>query len=195
MSETGSNMKEGSEELRLKIYRTLCAESANNPNADSWARMLASRATGFGEMPERLGLAPRQFDKLMARHFPDTDPSPFLAGPSPDPEREQERQELRALIMTHCVEPGEEHEWFADALASGCMGGTHLWHDLGLWSRKDVTAIIEHNFPALKAKNDRDMKWKKFLYKQLCLQEGIYICRSPSCEVCDDYKNCFSPDQ
>jgi nitrogen fixation protein NifQ len=38
------------------------------------------------------------------------------------------------------------------------------------------------------------MKWKKFLYRQLCLEEGIYVCRAPSCEVCKDYDLCFGPE-
>ena len=46
-----------------------------------------------------------------------------------------------------------------------------------------------------KKKNVRDMKWKKFLYKQLCLQEGVYLCRSPSCAVWRDYPVCFGPDE
>jgi nitrogen fixation protein NifQ len=36
------------------------------------------------------------------------------------------------------------------------------------------------------------MKWKKFLYRQLCLEEGIYVCRAPSCDVCRDYDLCFA---
>jgi nitrogen fixation protein NifQ len=47
----------------------------------------------------------------------------------------------------------------------------------------------------LKARNDRDMKWKRFFYKQLCNQEGVYTCRSPSCEVCADYVRCFGPEE
>jgi nitrogen fixation protein NifQ len=49
-------------------------------------------------------------------------------------------------------------------------------------------------FPALAARNDRDMKWKKFLYKQLCEREEIFICRSPSCAVCSDQRLCFGPE-
>ncbi|MFM8444786.1 MAG: nitrogen fixation protein NifQ, partial [Methylococcus sp.] len=33
--------------------------------------------------------------------------------------------------------------------------------------------------------------WKKFLYKQLCEAEGIYVCRAPSCGECVDYADCF----
>jgi nitrogen fixation protein NifQ len=74
------------------------------------------------------------------------------------------------------------------------MGADHLWQDLGLGSRQDLSELFWRNFPALAAMNQRDMKWKKFLYKQLCFQEGIYTCRAPSCEVCVDYSSCFGPE-
>jgi nitrogen fixation protein NifQ len=54
---------------------------------------------------------------------------------------------------------------------------------------------MERNFPSLAARNDKNMKWKKFFYKQLCDAEGIYVCRSPSCEVCVDYAQCFAPEE
>ncbi|MCK7499364.1 MAG: nitrogen fixation protein NifQ [Comamonadaceae bacterium] len=31
------------------------------------------------------------------------------------------------------------------------------------------------------------MKWKKFLYKQLCEREEILVCKAPSCAVCCDH--------
>ena len=53
---------------------------------------------------------------------------------------------------------------------------------------------MHDNFRTLAERNTQDMKWKKFLYKQLCISEGIYICRAPSCEVCVDYAACFAPE-
>ena len=50
---------------------------------------------------------------------------------------------------------------------------------------------MHDNFRPLAEQNTKDMKWKKFLYKQLCIGEGIYVCRAPSCEVCVDYAACF----
>jgi nitrogen fixation protein NifQ len=50
------------------------------------------------------------------------------------------------------------------------------------------------NFPKLFDLNTGDMKWKKFLYKRLCEEEGIYVCRSPSCTECKDHDDCFGPE-
>lgn len=82
----------------------------------------------------------------------------------------------------------------AEIIAAGCMGSDHLWQDLGLRQRTELSLLMAHNFPALAEKNRHDMKWKRFLYKQLCETEGIYTCRSPSCEVCVDYHACFGPE-
>ncbi len=82
----------------------------------------------------------------------------------------------------------------AGIVAAGCMGSDHLWQDLGLRQRAELSFLMEHHFPALAEQNCHDMKWKRFLYKQLCEAEGIYTCRSPSCEVCVDYHACFGPE-
>lgn len=83
----------------------------------------------------------------------------------------------------------------AEIVIAGCMGSDHLWQDLGLWQRADLTHLMLHNFEPLALRNQRDMKWKKFLYKQLCEAEGIYVCRSPSCEVCIDFHSCFGSEE
>ncbi|WP_462322630.1 nitrogen fixation protein NifQ [Halochromatium sp.] len=91
-------------------------------------------------------------------------------------------------------EPSPEQHWMAGIIAAGCMGSDHLWQDLGLLQRAELSFLMAQNFPALASQNSRDMKWKRFLYKQLCEAEGIYTCRSPSCEVCVDYHACFGPE-
>jgi nitrogen fixation protein NifQ len=54
---------------------------------------------------------------------------------------------------------------------------------------------METGFPALAALNTGDMKWKKFIYRQYCARDGIYVCPAPSCGVCIDYAKCFAPEE
>ena len=82
----------------------------------------------------------------------------------------------------------------AETVAVACLGDNHLWQDLQLPSRAGLSALMNHWFPALAARNNRDMKWKKFLYKQLCEREQVFVCRSPSCVVCTDYDKCFGSE-
>ncbi|WP_455216953.1 nitrogen fixation protein NifQ [Kaarinaea lacus] len=172
------------------------ANSTGLLNDNILAAMLASACAGEGSMPVYLGLGKTEYDKLMNCYFPGVElPIRSMAGIEIDALRREEQQDLRDLILEHRNSEDSINEWMAEILVQGCMGGNHLWQDLGLWSRKQLTALLENNFTALAKKNDRDMKWKKFFYKQLCQREGIYICRSPSCEVCPDYQNCFAPEE
>lgn len=159
------------------------------------AVMLASLMAGRGAMPRHLGLPKEDFDALLLHHFPGIDPNQFYHYGKPLPsDRTDEMADLRALFVAH-IEPGERHGgWHATILLSGCMAENHLWQDMGFRSRSDVKGYLNLVFPALAARNVKDMKWKKFFYKQLCNQEGIYTCRAPSCAVCDDYAKCFGAE-
>jgi nitrogen fixation protein NifQ len=145
-------------------------------------------------LPAGLGLASHDFRALMTRHFPGFGLTAQLARAPDLGERGVEWDDLLALLMQYrgCADPSET--WLALIVATACMGGDHLWQDLGLWQRADLTQLMARNFPGLTALNTRDMKWKKFLYKQLCDRAGVYVCRSPSCEVCVDYAKCFGSE-
>jgi nitrogen fixation protein NifQ len=182
---------------REVVYRELCERSDGSELADLVARMLASQVSGMGDMPQRLGLSRHQFANLLQQLYNLDDSSSFdQYGSELDLSRSPEHEDLRNLYLEHTA-PGisqQTAEWVADILVAGCMGGDHLWQDMGFWSRNDLSAIIRFAFAPLADKNTQDMKWKKFFYKQLCVREGVYACRAPSCQVCVDYVNCFGPE-
>lgn len=178
-----------------EIHSRLMFASRGLRNDDALACMLASQCVGKGNMPPRLGLSKDNYKIMMQLHFSGIElPLDYMVDPGADKTRFDEQNELRSLFLSHRVDSEATTEWIADILIAGTMSANHLWQDLGLWDRRDLTALITVNFPELAKKNDRDMKWKKFLYKQLCIQEGVYTCRSPSCEVCPDYSDCFGPE-
>jgi nitrogen fixation protein NifQ len=61
-------------------------------------------------------------------------------------------------------------------------------------NRDELSQLMWLNFPALASLNTGDMKWKKFLYRQFCSREGIYVCPAPSCGQCQEYAKCFGPE-
>jgi len=75
------------------------------------------------------------------------------------------------------------------------LGGNHLYQDMGLPDRQALSALLERHFTALYLKNVGNMKWKKFFYKQLCDRAEVKLCPAPSCQVCNDYRNCFGPEE
>lgn len=180
---------------RQATYCWLMQHSQGLPNDDTLARMLATQASGGGSLPLGLGLTPEKFAALLARHFPTCLVIPARPLPRWDARLLEEKDDLIKLLNLHCAGQDQSERWLSVIVATGCMANDHLWQDLGLWSRQDLSELMRRNFPTLAAKNNRDMKWKKFLYKQLCEQEGIYLCRAPSCAVCCDYTNCFGSEE
>ena len=176
------------------LYALLMARTTGLLNDDLLARMLANQAATQSALPPGLGLEAGDFRALMDRHFPGFTLPAKLVEPSHLGSRSAEWDELLALLQEYRAGADFSESWMALIVATACMGGDHLWQDLGLWSRNDLSQLMASNFPGLKALNNRDMKWKKFLYKQLCERTGVYVCRSPSCEVCTDYAKCFGPE-
>lgn len=180
---------------RQHIYQDLMARADQSPNSVWLAQIIASWSVGDGVLPDSLGLSPAQFQQLIDRTFPGYQLAmQAFSGSSLDFSRMLEKQDLEILLAQFAANPGVETEWLIAMIVAACLGSDHLWQDLGLWARADLSAMLGYNFPELLVRNSKDMKWKKFLYKQLCEAEGLYVCRAPSCEVCKDYPQCFGPE-
>ena len=111
--------------------------------------------------------------------------------------RQDEVDDVRVLLLDHAdpaAGSADERWWVAQTVALACLGDNHLWQDLQFASRAELSALMCHWFPALVERNHADMKWKKFLYKQLCERAEVFICKAPSCAVCTDHKLCFGPE-
>lgn len=176
------------------LYGELMAHAAGSPNDELFAQMIASQIDGIGALSPGLGLAEQDFSALLARHFPGAELVIRNAGQTEDP-RALERDDVLALLLEHRAYRDSSEEWMAEIVTAACMASDHLWQDLGLRSRDYLGKLMTQNFPSLAAKNVHDMKWKKFIYKQLCEKEGINACRAPTCEYCADYLNCFGPEE
>jgi len=176
------------------LYAELMSHAIGLPNDDLFAQMISSQIEGVGALPPGLGLEEADFSELLARHFPGAVLEIRCMGNITDP-RALERDDVLALLLESRTGIDISEQWMAQIVTTACMASDHLWQDLGLWSRDDLSRLMTKNFPALAARNVHDMKWKKFLYKQLCEKEGINACRAPSCQVCIDYLKCFGPEE
>jgi nitrogen fixation protein NifQ len=200
-----------------RVYARLMTRAVGAGNDHAFATMIASQSAGRSALPPWLGLEPAAYRCLLEYHFPGIGIDRVghldlaserrqcgafagldrvaLFGSAPglqphDPRFDERDELIRLLLMDKAGECPSE-VWMAHVIAAGCMGGDHLWQDLGLNDRSELNALMRRNFPSLAARNAKDMKWKRFLYKQLCEAEGVYACRAPSCEVCTDYHVCF----
>ena len=179
------------------------AVRADDPTVLALAGVLscAFEQDGVRALPIR-GLNGQQTRWLLARWFPGADavlaPAWHAQADAPRCEpRYDEVDDLVALFVEH-ADPGagtrDEAACVAHALAGACLGANHLWQDLRLPSRGELSALLGYWFPRLAARNVHNMKWKKFFYKQLCEREGLLVCKAPSCGVCSDYAHCFGPE-
>lgn len=176
------------------LYAKLMAHAVGFANDGLFAQMIASQSVGGGALSCCLSLDEKEFFELLKQHFFGVELDFRKDSKTPDP-RAIERDDVLKLLLEHRAGRDASEIWMARIVTDACMANDHLWQDLGLWSRADLSRLMTQNFPSLAQKNVHDMKWKKFIYKQLCEQEGINACRAPSCEYCADYLNCFGPEE
>ena len=181
------------EDERLATYRRLMG-SRWTFSEHALASMLASYRHGQGAMPARLGLDAHLYARMLDHHFPGQTWEEASSAPAWDRDTMPEYAELKALFVEHQAGHLQEQPWWIEIMIIGCSGRNHLWEDLGLFTRRDLTQLMHVHFPELAATNDRDMKWKKFLYKRLCDREGIIACPAPSCDACAHFSECFAPE-
>ena len=160
---------------------------------------LAPQRAGHYRMPIS-GLRADELLELIGSKFPGAgDLLPTLLhwheqGMAAPPQRQDEFEDLLALLLAHQSVAGKDSRWLACAIATACMADNHLWQDLGLPNRGVLSSLMQTHFSALKLKNSGDMKWKKFFYRQLCQAQEVLICKSPSCTLCCDYAICFGAE-
>ncbi len=170
-------------------------------NSAIFQMVLTSQRKGLTCLPYRLGMEASdylafyshyrtQFSILSDREIAKDDLRQTLMEMRID-----EYRDIRELLIANRRSRGTSELWMASIVAAGCLGGDHLWRDMGLVNRKVLSDLLVANFPNLAQRNSQDMKWKKFFYKQLCEQQGSYVCRAPSCGHCAAYSDCFGPEE
>jgi nitrogen fixation protein NifQ len=188
--------------VKYRAKLIACAGNAGDPTVLALAGVLSAafERQGIAVLPI-YGLDARRTRRLFHRWFPGADlalqlawsEAAAMAGDS----RHEETADLVALFTEYADpqagSPGDA-TCVSYALAQASLGEQHLWQDLYLPSRQELSALIGRWYPRLAASNTHDMKWKKFFYKQLCEREEIFVCRSPTCGECSDYPVCFGPE-
>jgi len=187
------------------VYRALMdgPATAGIPAEDRhlFACLLAVASTEEPAPHRSLNLSPELLQALLLRVFPHVvEREPFLARErEPCSEPPEINPEVEALLNGY--RPVFAHGWaaFASLLLARVLAGRaahpgHLWVAMGLTARPQLSAAIGRHLPALKAANQRNMRWKRFLFKQVCDLNGGTMCKTPNCGDCSDYALCFAPE-
>lgn len=182
---------ERSRRVAQLLERPATAHAAADPLRPIWASMLAGRTLGEGVLPGTLGLLPAEFQCLVEEYFPGM----HCECTSAASRAIEELDDLFDLLVAHRAGRQPSEVWLARSVAWGCGGCDHLWQDLGLAHRGELSFLMQTAFTSLAALNVHDMKWKKFIYRQYCSKEGIHVCPTPSCAECADFTNCYAPQE
>jgi nitrogen fixation protein NifQ len=143
-----------------------------------------------------LGLQPREWRALLARHFKHAAvPALPLAVSNSTNANEHTNfvHTLHTLLFTHtsAIVHADDAHCLATIIAHACLRPDHLWRDLGLAGRDEVTWMLTRYFPTLVALNVANLRWKKFLAAQRALSLGLEPGPAPGCPGCEDYGHCF----
>jgi nitrogen fixation protein NifQ len=111
----------------------------------------------------------------------------------PDHEPDDEERSVLDLLEAERDSDSPAARFLPAILARRSMEPNHLWEDLGLAQRPDLTALMQRHFPGLAARN-KGMRWKRFLYRALCESQGFVACAAPSCSACDEFLVCFGEE-
>lgn len=117
----------------------------------------------------------------------------LLAGPGPLLRGDDERCLLDLLVRGASTGSALEN-LLAGMIARRAQQPNHLWQDLGLRNRNELSRLMFDYFGPLAHRNRQDMKWKKFFFRTICRDATYSLCTAPSCAECCDFDNCFNEE-
>ncbi|MDX8456883.1 nitrogen fixation protein NifQ [Mesorhizobium sp. VK9D] len=150
---------------------------------------------GEATATEATGLSRAELRDVLASSFPTFPFKAFALEEMGEPEPDPEEELLRELLLAHALPGDPASARFAKIIARRAMRNDHLWQDLGLFNRTELSRLLATHFPTLAAGNTQNMKWKKYFYRKLCEAEGFSLCTAPSCRECNDFAGCFGPEE
>lgn len=180
---------------RAATYRRLMSSGGRGDLFDRHlfaCTLAAALAQHEKPLEEYLGLTTPVLRLMMAAYFPDYRldlNSLYKPG-----EEAIEEEDFRFLLLQYRAKGIPEEEWLASIVARRAQANNHLWEDLSYNDRSDLNGLFQRHFPALFTLNDKNMRWKKFFYRQMCETEGLRLCKSPNCADCPDLSLCFEDE-
>lgn len=138
-----------------------------------------------------LGLSPDQLRHLGALLCPDGLDALGVGWSTETGEDAVEEPDLRRLLGEHGAPASPLAALLVPVIARRCRWSRHLWVAMGVRSRPALAALFQRHFPSLAAARPPGMRWKRYLYRNLCADTLAVVCKSPECEGCEDYPECF----
>ena len=167
-------------------------ETDHDFDAHILASILSLASTEEGSLSERVGLAPHEIDAMARRWFPHA--HRILTGAAGNFVEDEETALLRNLLRSYVSRKTEISGWLACLIARRALEPNHLWEDLGLRERSELTRMLHRHFGPLAERNINNMRWKRFFYRMLCEDDGFLMCATPVCTECNEFNECFGEE-
>ncbi len=180
--------------LSLMEARALGTDEFDAHAVASILAISSSEATVQGQpQTGAAGLTGEQFGALVKDYFPKAAAWRLFAR---DASFERTADEACLLdLLERCTTSRTPFEMLLAAMiARRAQQPNHLWQDLGLRDRGELSQLMTRHFKPLAMRNSQDMKWKKFLYRLICADASYTLCTAPSCGECDDFAHCFGEE-
>lgn len=165
-----------------------------------FACLIAVAAQESANLAVPLGLGQSDLDSLLVMFFPDQSRDILDNHLSSTTQPlEKCNSEVLSILLNHVPTGKDLNQTFvsqclARIIAARTTLAGHLWVAMGLTERPQLTAAIRRHLPTLAKANNQNMRWKRYLYKQVCDLNGGVMCKAPNCGVCSDYHLCFTEE-
>lgn len=181
----------------ILLNRSLAPTACDSFDGHVLACLIAigvEESTADRSLAEGLGLSGKTLRGAIEHYFPET--VDYLENFGLDGEIlvTEEEQSLRRLLQRSRSTTDSYSSLLAILVARRAMQSNHLWQDLGLANRGELSALMQRHFASLALRNKNDMKWKKFFYRMICRDGGAQQCVAPSCSECNDFSGCFGDE-
>lgn len=154
----------------------------------------AGESQAGGSFTDAIGICGPALRSQIERYFPGCLEQLESLGLDAEPAVSEEELCLRELLWRFRTAPSPLNSLMALLIARRSTRPNHLWQDLGLTNRGELSRLMLRHFAVLARRNSQDMKWKKFFYRMICREDGFRMCVAPSCSECADFDGCFGDE-
>jgi nitrogen fixation protein NifQ len=154
----------------------------------------ADECRAGGSFTDALGICGPALRRNIERYFPGTSKRLEIFTLDAELSVNEDERCLRELLWRFRTASSPINSLLTFLVARRATRPNHLWQDLGLANRGELSKLMLRHFTALARRNDQDMKWKKFFYRMICRENGFSMCVAPCCSECGDFEGCFGSE-
>jgi nitrogen fixation protein NifQ len=147
-----------------------------------------------GSFTDALGICGSALRRNIEKYFPEKLNVLEMFNLDVEPIVNEDEKCLRELLWRFRTASSPINSLLTSLVARRATRPNHLWQDLGLANRGELSRLMLRHFVTLAHRNDQDMKWKKFFYRMICRDDGFNMCVAPCCSECGDFDGCFGSE-